>query len=124
MTKINIQKNFGGSNSKGLSKCVRVIGSLSHRSSVITKKKSCFWHGTVSLCYDKLMPSTVSLSSKNIYSFRKFSKTTASEYLFGIFKHSLQMFFRCFLFFILEIRGWIVTVRSICIMFDSSDIYF
>ena len=32
-----VQQNVGGSNSKGLSKCVRVIGSSTHRNSVTSE---------------------------------------------------------------------------------------
>jgi hypothetical protein len=49
----------------GLSKCVRVIASSIHRSSVISgRKKVWFSSGTVSLRYDKLMHSTVGLSHR------------------------------------------------------------
>jgi hypothetical protein len=57
------------------------------------------------------------LSSKIFNPLRKFSKTTASEYLFGIFKYSLETFvhFVCNLFYIQEIKGQVITVGSISV---------
>ena len=86
-----------GSNSKGLSTSVRAIGSQSHRGSLILERKKSgsdpgqFHYATVNWAF----------LLQNMQSFRQVSKTTASEYLFGIFKRSLETFvhFVCDLFY-------------------------
>jgi hypothetical protein len=62
------------------------------------------------------MHSKVGLSRKKIFN-PKFSKTTASEYLFGILKRSLETFshFVHDLFYIQEIRGQVLTLVSILV---------
>ena len=62
-----VQKNVGGSNTKGLSICVRVIGSSTHRNSVASEEEIRFSPGTVLLRYDKLLPRMVGVSGKHIY---------------------------------------------------------
>ena len=61
--------------------------------------------------------STVSLFRKKVFNLRKFSKNTASEYLCGIFKPSIETYFHYVhdLFYIQEIRGQVLTVGSISV---------
>ena len=58
----------------------------------LREKKVWFWPGTVSLCYDKLMDSTVGLCCKKNMWARSLEKVL-KYYLFGIFKRSLKSFF-------------------------------
>ena len=62
------------------------------------------------------MHSKVGLSRKK-YLIQKFSKTTASEYLFGILKRSLETFFHFVrdLFYKQEIRGRVLTLGSVSV---------
>ena len=125
----NYSRIFAASNPKELSKCVWAIRSSSHWDPVFSgrERKIRFWPGTVSLCYDNWF--TVKWAFLVIFfkSFRKFSKTTASEYLFGIFKRSLETFYSLCSRSILytgNTRSGINTWIDISITLDNSDIYF
>jgi hypothetical protein len=63
------------------------------------------------------MHSKVDLSRKKIFNPLECSQRLASEYLFGIFKSSLETFFHFVrdLFYIQEIRGRVLTLGSISV---------